>query len=246
MQLDLSGRTAWVTGGSGGIGSAIVAQLTAASAAVAVLDLVPPAEEVPCATWVTCDVGDPPAVASAGQQLEDDLGPADILVNCAGISDGAAVHQMTDELWDRMIATNLTGAFLVSRHVLGGMIERRWGRVVSISSGSAFRAGPGTAAYSASKAGLVGFTRAMAHDGAAAGVTANVVAPGVVDTPMTRRSWPEDRQMLEMATSSRIANPMGVVLAPDDIATAVTFLVSEEARYITGQTLHVNAGSTML
>ena len=163
MQLDLSGRTAWVTGGSGGIGSAIVAQLTAASAAVAVLDLVPPAEEVPCATWVTCDVGDPPSVASAGQQLEDDLGPADILVNCAGISDGAAVHQMTDELWDRMIATNLTGAFLVSRHVLGGMIERRWGRVVSISSGSAFRAGPGTAAYSASKAGLVGFTPAPWH-----------------------------------------------------------------------------------
>jgi len=246
MRIDLKGRTAWVTGGSGGIGSAIVSRLAAASATVAVLDLVPPGVASACAAWLVCDVGDSPSVAAAGQRLSHEVGPADILVNCAGVSDGAAVHQMSDELWDKMIATNLTGAFLVSRHVLGGMIERGWGRVVSISSGTAFRAGPGTAAYSASKAGLVGFTRAMAHDGAQAGVTANVVAPGVVDTPMTRRSWPEDGQMLEMATSSRIANPMGVVLAPDDIATAVTFLVSEEARYITGQTLHVNAGSTML
>jgi NAD(P)-dependent dehydrogenase (short-subunit alcohol dehydrogenase family) len=219
--------------------------LAEASATVAVIDLEPPAAGLPCAASIICDVGDPPSVARSARRLEEEVGPADILVNCAGIADGAAVHEMSDDLWGRVIATNLTGPFLVSRCVLGGMIERRWGRVVSISSGSAFRAGPGTAAYSASKAGLIGFTRAMAHDGAHAGVTANVVAPGVVDTPMTRRAWPEDGQMLEMATSSRVANPMGVVLVPDDIATAVAFLASEESRHVTGQTIHVNAGSTM-
>jgi NAD(P)-dependent dehydrogenase (short-subunit alcohol dehydrogenase family) len=103
----------------------------------------------------------------------------------------------------------------------------------------------GRTAWVTGGSGGIGFSRAFAHDGAPAGVTANVVAPGIVDTPMTR-AWPEEGQMLEMVTSSPIANPMRALLAPEDIATAVTFLVSEEAHYITGQTLHVNAGSTMI
>jgi NAD(P)-dependent dehydrogenase (short-subunit alcohol dehydrogenase family) len=246
MSSDLTGRTAWVTGGSGGIGTAIVAQLTEASATVAILDLQPPVAGSPCATWRRCDVGDAHSVAEESQRLEREVGPADILINCAGVAASAPVHQMTDELWHSVIATNLTGAFHMSRRVLGGMIERKWGRIVSISSGSAVRAGPGTAAYSASKAGLIGFSRALAHDGAQAGVTANVVAPGIVDTPMTRRAWPAEGQMAEMVRSSPIANPMGALLMPDDIAAAVVFLASEEARFITGQTIHVNGGSTML
>ncbi len=241
---ELTGRVAWVTGGAGGIGSAVVRHLAAEGATVAVLDIQDPAADLP-AMSVLVDVGDEVAVDAATRRLEVGVGPADIVVHAAGVSAAAPVHEMEETMWHQVLATNLTGPFLLTRRVLGGMIDRRWGRVVSISSSSAVRAGPGTAAYSASKAGLIGFTKAVAYDSAAAGVTANVVAPGIVDTPMTRRVWPTDAQMTEMATSSAIANPMHSVLSPDDIAAAVCYLCSSAAAHVTGQTLHVNGGSVM-
>jgi 2-hydroxycyclohexanecarboxyl-CoA dehydrogenase len=241
----MDGRTAWVTGGAGGIGTATVRQLAAQGARVAVLDLVRPASGTRADQAVVCDVADAAAVAEAAAELEAGVGPPDILVNCAGISSRAPVHELTEAQWRHVLGVNLTGPFLLSRQVLSGMMARRWGRIVNISSGSGVRATAGTAAYSASKAGLIGFTKALAHDAAPFGVTANVVAPGITDTPMTRAVWPTTEEMLAMATTSTMANPMKTLLEPDDIAAAVVFLASEGAGHLTGQTLHVNGGSLM-
>jgi NAD(P)-dependent dehydrogenase (short-subunit alcohol dehydrogenase family) len=143
------------------------------------------------------------------------------------------------------MAVNLTGAFHVTRAVLGGMIERGYGRIVNVASGTAVRVSPGAAAYAASKAGLIALTKAVALEGAAHSVTANAVAPGLVDTPMTRRLMPTDEALSTAATSSPIANPMGTVLSPDDIAHAIHFLCQTRSGRITGQVLHVNAGALM-
>jgi len=240
---ELAGRTAWVTGGAGGIGAAIVRRLSERGAALGVLDV--QEGEAPPGPLVHCDVSDAASVAAAADELERAVGPADIVVNCAGVSARSAVVDMTEELWHHVLSVNLTGPFLVTRRVLPGMLARRFGRVVNISSGSAVRVTEGTAAYSASKAGLIAFTKAVATEGAAGGVTANVVAPGIVDTPMTRRAWPTDEEMTAMATTSAIANPMRTILVPDDIAHAVCFLASPGAGHITGQTIHVNGGSFM-
>jgi NAD(P)-dependent dehydrogenase (short-subunit alcohol dehydrogenase family) len=144
-----------------------------------------------------------------------------------------------------VLGVNLTGAFHVTRAVLGGMIERRAGRIVNIASGTAVRVSAGAAAYASSKAGLIAFTKAVAAEGAPFGVTANAVSPGLVDTAMTRRLMPTDDALQAAATSSPIANPMGVVLTPEDIAHAVVFLCHPASGRITGQVLHVNAGALM-
>jgi 2-hydroxycyclohexanecarboxyl-CoA dehydrogenase len=144
-----------------------------------------------------------------------------------------------------VLRTNLTGAFLCTAAVIEGMRRRGWGRIVSVASGSALRPTAGTAAYAASKAGLIAMTKAVALEAAAEGVTANVVAPGIVDTPMARAAWPTDAEMLAMATASPLANPMACLLAPEDIAAAIAWLATDDARRLTGQTLHVNGGSLM-
>ncbi len=241
----MNGRTAWVTGGASGIGAATVRQLAALGATVAVLDLAEPPAGSDAEQAVACDVADSASVARAAAELEAGVGPPDILVNSAGVSTGAPVHELSDEQWARVLGINLTGPFVVSRQVLAGMMERGWGRIVNISAGSGIRPSPGTAAYAASKAGLIGFTKALALDAAPFGVTANVVAPGITDTPMTRGVWGSAERMRDMATNSRIANPMQVILDADDIAAAVVFLASEGAGHLTGQTLHVNGGSLM-
>ena len=125
------------------------------------------------------------------------------------------------------------------------MVDRKYGRIISISSGTAVRVGPGTGAYAASKAGIIALTKAIAGEVARMGVTANVVAPGVTDTAMTRAQFGGQAQLIEQATNGGIANPMRVVIQPEDIAAAVAFFALPESRYITGQTLHVNAGALM-
>jgi 2-hydroxycyclohexanecarboxyl-CoA dehydrogenase len=246
---DLDDRTAWVTGGASGIGLATVARLAGEGARVGVLD-VDAAGAVGVATrygghGVGCDVADPQSVDVAVNALVERSGAPDILVNAAGISMSAPVATHDEASWERVLSVNLTGAFHVTRPVLGGMIERGYGRIVNVASGTALRVSPGAAAYAASKAGLIAFTKAVAVEGAQHGVTANAVAPGLVDTPMTRSLMPTDEALSAAATASPIANPMGTVLAPEDIAHAIHFLCQERSGRITGQVLHVNAGALM-
>ena len=245
----MGGRVAWVTGGASGIGWATVARLVDAGAVVGILDVDPEAMAqatkalgVPA---VLCDVADADAVRAATAALAEQTGPADVLVNAAGIARSTPVATADEATWQRVLAVNLSGAMHVTREVLGGMVERRFGRVVNIASGTAVRVSAGTAAYAASKAGLIALTKATAVEGAPHGVTANAVAPGLVDTPLMRAVMPEDAMLLAAATSSPIANPMGVVLDPDDIARAVVFLAAPASGRITGQVLHVNAGAVM-
>ncbi len=245
MGDELGDKTAWVTGGSGGIGGAVVDALAARGATVAILDVQPPHERHGGLRFEPCDVADSGAVDATTGRLAAELGPCDILVACAGVSTSAPVHEMSEDLWRRVLGVNLDGAFFMTRRALPPMLERGAGRIVAIASGSGVRPGPRTAAYAASKAGLIGFIKAVAQEGAPHGVTANVVAPGLVDTPMTRRSWPSDDQLRATATDSPIANPMGHVLRPEEIATAVAFLVGPGTEHLTGQTLHVNSGSLM-
>lgn len=240
-----AGRVAWVTGGAGGIGRAVVRRLADNGATVAVLDVSEAPAVAGARAVLRCDVGDASTLDRAAAQLVAELGPADILVNCAGVSARAPVGEMTLDAWEAVLRTNLTGAFLCTAAVIDGMRRRGWGRVVSVASGSALRPTAGTAAYAASKAGLIAMTKAVALEGAADGVTANVVAPGIVDTPMSRAAWPTDDEMLAMATASPLANPMGRLLAPEDVAAAVAWLTTDETRHLTGQTLHVNGGSLM-
>ncbi len=240
-----AGRVAWVTGGAGGIGRAVVRRLADNGATVAVLDVSEAPAVAGARAVLRCDVGDASTLDRAAAQLVAELGPADILVNCAGVSARAPVGEMTLDAWEAVLRTNLTGAFLCTAAVIDGMRRRGWGRVVSVASGSALRPTAGTAAYAASKAGLIAMTKAVALEGAADGVTANVVAPGIGDTPMSRAAWPTDDEMLAMATASPLANPMGRLLAPEDVAAAVAWLTTDETRHLTGQTLHVNGGSLM-
>jgi len=245
----LRGRVAWVTGAASGIGRAIAYKLAAQGAGVGVIDLneqaaLAVAEELGGAA-VACDVSDAEAVRNATRELEQRLGPPDILVNAAGIPHGEPVAGHDEAAWRRVLDINLTGPFHTTREVLAGMMERGYGRIVNISSGSGVRVGAGTAAYGASKAGLIALTRGVANEAAAAGVTANAVAPGLVDTPLTRRAMGTAEQLAAAASQSSIANPMGLVLQPEDIAHAVAFLCHPDSRGITGQVLHVNAGSLM-
>jgi len=246
---DLRGKVAWVTGGASGIGRASAARLAAAGARVGLIDLQGPllgeAAEALGATPAACDVADAAAVDATVAALTWTTGPPDVLVNAAGIARSSPVASFDEDTWQRVLAVNLTGAMHVTRAVLGGMLERGFGRVVNVASGTAVRVSAGTAAYASSKAGLIAFTKVVAVEGATRGVTANAVAPGLVDTPLMRAVMPTDEALRAAATASPIANPMGVVLEPDDVAHAVLFLALPASRYITGQVLHVNAGALM-
>lgn len=250
----LLGQAAIVTGGGSGIGRAISLALAARGAGVVVFDrdlkgasdtagLIAAAGGRSCT--VEGDVSIAADVRRAVDQTRAEMGTPGILVNNAGISRGGRVSDISEEDWDLTLAVNLRGTFLFCKYVVPLMVEARYGRIVNISSGTAVRVGPGTSPYSASKAGIIALTKSIAGEVGTRSVTANVVAPGITDTPMTRATFGERPQLEEAASSGRIANPMRVVIEPEDIAAAVAFLVSPEARYITGQTLHVNAGSFM-
>jgi 2-hydroxycyclohexanecarboxyl-CoA dehydrogenase len=240
----LTGRVAWVTGGASGIGAAACEALAAAGAEVGVLDL-PGTSAAYAAHVAHCDLSDEVSVDQAVEDLAGRSGQPDILINNAGIAITGTVTALDSADWDRVIRVNLYGAFFVTRRTLPGMIERRWGRVVSVSSGTAVRVQAGRAAYAASKAGLIAFTKVVAAEGAPHGVTANVVAPGLTDTPMTRHGIGGRTELENIARASPIANPMGIVLAPEDIAEAILFFAGPGSAHTTGQVLHVSAGSVM-
>jgi len=245
--LDLSGRIALVTGASRGIGRAIAQTLAAQGATVvaaargdnaaATVDAIAAAGGK--AEMATADVSDPSAIEALVSGTLDRHGRIDVLVNNAGIAKDQLMLRMKRDDWDQVIATNLTAAFALTQAVLKPMIRQKRGRIVCISSVVGQSGNAGQANYAASKAGLIGFAKAVAQEVASRNITVNVVAPGLIDTDMTRGITDNARD--EWAAKI----PLKRLGTPDDIAAAVCFLASDEAAYITGQVLAVNGGMYM-
>ena len=244
--FDLSGKGALVTGASGGIGGAIARALHAQGAAVALsgtrrgaLDDL--AGELGERVHVLpCDLSDPAATAALPGEAEAALGALDILVNNAGLTRDNLALRMKDEEWDQVLAVNLSAGFRLARAALRGMMKRRWGRIVGITSVVGVTGNPGQVNYAASKAGMIGMSKALAQEVATRGITVNCVAPGFIETAMTSGLGEAQQEKLLGVV------PMGRLGAPQDIAGAVVYLASSEAAYVTGQTLHVNGGMTMI
>ena len=240
---DLSGKLAIVTGASRGIGRAISLALAGRGARVVLTDVLPAdavASEIALAggeaETATLDVTNAESVRSAVDGVLARHGRVDILVNNAGIARDQLLMRMKREEWDAVLAINLTGAFTCAQAVLRAMMKQRSGRIISISSVVGQMGNAGQSNYAASKAGLIGFTKALAREVAARSITVNVVAPGLIDTDMTRALGESVRS--EWAAKV----PLGRLGTPEDVAAAVAFLASDEASYITGQVLAVNGG----
>ncbi len=245
--FDLDGRAALVTGASGGIGGATARTLHAQGAAVALSGTRVEALESLAAELgtraavVPCNLADAAEVAELVEQAGTALGAGiDILVNNAGLTRDTLAMRMKDADWNQVLEVNLTAAFRLIRAALRGMMKRRWGRIVSITSVVGTTGNPGQANYAASKAGLTGMSKALAQEVAARGITVNCVAPGFIETAMTGALDDKQRERL----LGRI--PAARLGAPEDVASCVAFLASDEAAYVTGQTLHVNGGMAMI
>ncbi len=246
MNIDLSNKVALVTGGSRGIGKAIASQLAGAGAKVALADVVDAAliqaraDDIGGgAVAVSANVTSSDDCGAAVSQVEEALGPIDILVNNAGITRDGFLIRMDEADWSAVLDVNLKGVFNMTKAVVRGMMKRRSGRVVNIASVVGITGNAGQANYSASKAGVIGFTKTMAKELASRGVLVNAVAPGFIDTDMTK-ALPESARevLLKLIPLSRLGSP-------DDVARAVLFLSSDLASYITGQVVVVDGGMVM-
>ena len=244
--FDLSGKRALVTGASGGIGSAIAKALAAQGAVVALSGtreekLAEVASTISGETHILpCNLSDSAAVDALVGQAADAMGGLDILVNNAGVTRDNLAMRMKDEEWDDVIRINLEASFRLARAALRPMMKGRFGRIVSITSVVGATGNPGQANYAASKAGLVGMSKALAQEVASRGVTVNCVAPGFIESAMTDELPDAQKDQLK----GRI--PAGKLGQGEDVAAAVVYLASDEAAYVTGQTLHVNGGMAML
>jgi 2-hydroxycyclohexanecarboxyl-CoA dehydrogenase len=245
--MGLGGRHALVTGGASGIGRAVAHRLGRDGAGVTVLDVDLGAARTvagevaaagAAAQAVVADVADAGAVQAAVEAARSGLGAVHVLVCSAGIAGFSPLHTMTEAQWDRMLAVHLRGTFLVTRAVLPDMLAAGWGRIVTISSVGGLRGGPNLTHYAAAKAGVIGFTKALALEVGSHGVTANAIAPGLVDTPMLRGSGIPP----ELLEQSRRQIPVGRLGTPDDVAAACAFLASDEAGFVTGQVVSPNGG----
>lgn len=246
MNIDLSGKVALVTGGSRGIGKAVASRLAGAGARVALVDVVDreqleaTAREIGGgAIAVRANVVDADDVGAAVSQVEEQLGPIDVLVNNAGITRDGLLIRMTEEAWSAVLDVNLKGVFNMTKVVARGMMKRRGGRMVNIASVVGITGNAGQANYSASKAGVIGFTKSVAKELAARNVLVNAVAPGFIDTDMTRALPEAARETL------RNLIPLGRLGAAEDVANAVLFLSSDLASYMTGQVVVVDGGMVM-
>ena len=244
--FDLSGKRALVTGASGGIGSAIAKALAAQGAVVALSGtreekLAEVASTISGETHILpCNLSDSAAVDALVGQAADAMGGLDILVNNAGVTRDNLAMRMKDEEWDDVIRINLEASFRLARAALRPMMKGRFGRIVSITSVVGATGNPGQANYAASKAGLVGMSKALAQEVASRGVTVNCVAPGFIESAMTDELPDAQKDQLK----GRI--PAGKLGQGEDVAAAVVYLASDEAAYVTGQALHVNGGMAML
>ena len=244
--FELSGKTALVTGASGGIGGAIARALHAQQASVALsgtrreaLDQL--ARELGVRTQVLpCNLADPQDVETLVPRAEDVMGRIDILVNNAGITRDNLFVRLKDEDWDQVIAIDLTSGFRLARAAVRGMMRRRHGRIIGITSVVGVTGNAGQGNYAAAKAGMIGMTKALAHEVASRHVTVNCVAPGFIETAMTTALSDKQREQI-LGTV-----PVGRLGTVAEVAAAVVFLASDEAAYVTGQTLHVNGGMAMI
>ncbi len=244
--FDLAGKTALVTGASGGIGGAIARALHAAGATVALSGT----REAPLAALaealggrahvLPCDLSDPAAVEGLVRRATEAVGGPDILVNNAGITRDGLMMRMSDDDWAAVIEVNLTAAFRLTRAALRPMMKARWGRIVNVGSVVGASGNPGQANYAAAKAGLVGMAKSLAAEVASRGITVNTVAPGAIATAMTDRLT-EDQKARLLADI-----PAGRMGTAEEVAAAVLYLASPEAAYVTGATLHVNGGGAMV
>lgn len=243
---DLKNKNALITGASGGIGSAIARRLHAMGAKVALSGtrqepLERLANELGESAFILpCNLNDMAAVEALPKQAIDALGSLDILVNNAGITRDNLFMRMSDEEWQTVINVNLTATMKLCKGALRGMMKSRWGRIINISSVVGATGNPGQGNYAASKAGMVGMSKSLAYEVASRGITVNVVAPGFIATAMTDK-LADDRKEAILAQI-----PAGRMGAAEDIASAVGYLASDGAGYVTGSTLHVNGGMAMI
>jgi 3-oxoacyl-[acyl-carrier protein] reductase len=244
--LDLSDQTALVTGASGGIGGAIAKALYSRGAQVMVAGtrrnvLSTLAAELGERAHIgLADLADPTAADRLVKDAEAAMGRVDILVNNAGITRDALALRMDDEAWHAVIEVNLTAAFRLTRVALRGMIRRRHGRVIGVTSVVAITGNAGQANYAAAKAAMIAMSKSIATEVATRGITVNCIAPGAIATAMTEKLTADQRARLLGAI------PAGRFGVPEDVAAAAVFLASPEAAYVTGQTLHVNGGMAMV
>ncbi|HVM81935.1 MAG TPA: 3-oxoacyl-[acyl-carrier-protein] reductase [Stellaceae bacterium] len=244
--FDLTGKTALVTGASGGIGGAIARALHRQGAAVMLAGTRGPVLEALAAELgehaqvAVADLADPAAADPLVKRAEEAMGKLDILVNNAGLTRDGLALRMKDEDWQKVLDVNLTAGFRLARAALRGMMRRRAGRIIGISSVVGVTGNPGQANYAASKAGMIGMSKALAAEVASRGITVNCVAPGFIVSAMTDALTPEQKERITAAI------PIGRIGNPEEVAACVVFLASEEAAYVTGQTIHVNGGMAMI
>ncbi len=244
--FDLSGQTAVVTGASGGIGAAIARALHRQGAALMLAGTRAEALQALAAELGErahvglADLADPLAADRLIKHAEAALGHLDILVNNAGVARDALALRMTDQDWQAVLDIDLTAAFRLTRAALRGMVRRRRGRIIAVTSIVAQTGNPGQANYAAAKAGMIGMSKSIAAEVAGRGITVNCVAPGLIETAMTDKLSSDQRARLGAAI------PAGRFGLPGDVAAAVVYLASAEAAYVTGHTLHVNGGMAML
>jgi 3-oxoacyl-[acyl-carrier protein] reductase len=245
MKIDLSNRVAVVTGSTRGIGRSIATTLTGCGARVAVVGRDKArAEDVAAevgggAIGFACDVTDTTAVATLVSDVESAFGSLDILVNNAGLTRDNIIMRLRDEDWDEVLDANLRGAFAAIRAASRGMMKRRWGRIINISSVVGIIGNKGQANYAASKAGLIGLTKSVAKELASRNILVNAIAPGFIETEMTAKMTPDAKRALEGAI------PLERLGKAEDVAAAVAFLASDLASYMTGQVVVVDGGLVM-
>ena len=244
--FNLTGKTALVTGASGGLGGAIVRALYGQGATVALSGTRREALEALAgelgsrAHVLPCDLADAAAVEALVPAAEAAMGSLDILVNNAGVTRDNLFMRMKDAEWDAVIAVDLTAAFRLSRACLKGMMRRRFGRIIGVTSIVGVTGNPGQGNYAAAKAGMIGMSKALAAEVASRGITVNCIAPGFIASPMTDALNEKQRESILASV------PMGRLGVGADVGAAAVFLASDEAAYVTGQTLHVNGGMAMI
>ena len=244
--FNLTGKSALVTGATGGIGGAVAKALHAQGAQVAISGTRREALETLATELgsrvhiVPANLSDKDSVEALIPAAEAALGQVDILVNNAGVTRDNLFMRIKDEEWETVLRVNLEAAFRLSRAVIKGMMKRRWGRIVSVTSVIGTTGNAGQANYAASKAGLIGMSKSLAQEVASRNITVNCIAPGFIATPMTDVLNEKQREGILTKV------PMARLGTPEDIAAAAVYLASDEAAYLTGQTLHINGGMTMI